>query len=208
MIKSNLFQYFEKWDLKNWVFTGMILQILIILVFDFIYRLIPEDNTKNPIQISLSTDMSFIEYEEPQIQTEQAQTKDLSEKIIETTQKTEEKINWQNAVDPTLDFSQRYAARISVQISPEDYPDRAKRSNLGKVKVSVALYIGSDGKIKDIKIRKIESTSGNIEAFKEDFILAVKKIFLYKAKLLNKPYQKDGEYKDFIWYTTVTFTLQ
>lgn len=208
MIKSNLYQYFEKWDLKNWVFMGMLLQILMIMVFDFIYRLIPEDNTKNPIQISLSTDMSFIEYEEPQIQTEQAQTKDLSEKIIETTQKTEEKINWQNAVDPTLDFSQRYTARISVQISPEDYPDRAKRSNLGKVKVSVALYIGADGKIKDIKIRKIESTSGNIEAFKEDFILAVKKIFLYKAKLLNKPYQKDGEYKDFIWYTTVTFTLQ
>jgi outer membrane biosynthesis protein TonB len=186
----------------------MIIQLIFIFFIDFLYKIIPTYKKEEPTKISLSTDLSFIEYEEPQPIPQQSSTKDLSENILETTQKTEEKINWQNAVDPTLDFTQRYAAKISVTISPEDYPDRAKRSNLGIVRVSVALYIGSDGKIKDVKIRKIESSTGNIQAFEQDFIDAVRKIFLQKAKLLNKPYQIQGEYKDFIWYTTVTFTLE
>jgi outer membrane biosynthesis protein TonB len=206
MIK--LTEHLERWDLRNWVFLGMIIQLIFIFFIDFLYKIIPTYKKEEPTKISLSTDLSFIEYEEPQPITQQSSTKDLSENILETTQKTEEKINWQNAVDPTLDFTQRYAAKISVTISPEDYPDRAKRSNLGIVRVSVALYIGSDGKIKDVKIRKIESSTGNIQAFEQDFIDAVRKIFLQKAKLLNKPYQIQGEYKDFIWYTTVTFTLE
>lgn len=206
MIK--LTEHLERWDLRNWVFLGMIIQLILIFFIDFLYKIIPTYKKEEPTKISLSTDLSFIEYEEPQPITQQSSTKDLSENILETTQKTEEKINWQNAVDPTLDFTQRYAAKISVTISPEDYPDRAKRSNLGIVRVSVALYIGSDGKIKDVKIRKIESSTGNIQAFEQDFIDAVRKIFLQKAKLLNKPYQIQGEYKDFIWYTTVMFTLE
>jgi outer membrane biosynthesis protein TonB len=203
-----LTEHLERWDLRNWVFLGMIIQLILIFFIDFLYKIIPTYKKEEPTKISLSTDLSFIEYEEPQPITQQSSTKDLSENILETTQKTEEKINWQNAVDPTLDFTQRYAAKISVTISSEDYPDRAKRSNLGIVRVSVALYIGSDGKIKDVKIRKIESSTGNIQAFEQDFIDAVRKIFLQKAKLLNKPYQIQGEYKDFIWYTTVTFTLE
>jgi outer membrane biosynthesis protein TonB len=206
MIK--LTEHLERWDLRNWVFLGMIIQLIFIFFIDFLYKIIPTYKKEEPTKISLSTDLSFIEYEEPQPIPQQSSTKDLSENILETTQKTEEKINWQNAVDPTLDFTQRYAAKISVTISPEDYPDRAKRSNLGIVRVSVALYIGSDGQIKDVKIRKIESSTGNIQAFEQDFIDAVRKIFLQKAKLLNKPYQIQGEYKDFIWYTTVTFTLE
>jgi len=208
MTVLNINQILEKWDLRYWTILGVILQIILIFLVDFVYRLLPEKKSDIPTQISLSTDLSFIEYQEPELPTNVSQTKELSEQIIETTQKVEEKINWNNAVDPTLDFSQRYTAKIAVNISPDDYPERAKRSSLGQVKVSVAVYIGADGKIKDVKIRKIESTSGNIDLFEADFVQAVKKIFLQKAKLLNQPYQINGESKDFIWYTTVTFTLE
>ncbi len=201
-------RFIDKWDLKNWIFTGFILQIIVIFLIDFIYRFLPDNTSLEYEKISLTTEMSFIEYQEPQI-TSNAQAKELSDKIIETTKQTkQEEINWQNAVDPTLDFNQRYAARISVNISPDDYPERAKRSNLGKVKVSVALYINAEGKIKDVKIRSIESSNGNIEIYKPDFVQAIRKIFLQKSKLLNKPYQVNGEYKDFIWYTNVIFTLE
>ena len=207
MTVLNINQILEKWDLRYWTILGVILQIILIFLVDFVYRLLPEKKSDIPTQISLSTDLSFIEYQEPELPTNVSQTKELSEQIIETTQKVEEKINWNNAVDPTLDFFQRYTAKIAVNISPDDYPERAKRSSLGQVKVSVAVYIGADGKIKDVKIRKIESSSGNIDLFEADFVQAVKKIFLQKAKLLNQPYQVNGENKDFIWFTTVTFTL-
>ncbi|MCX7810251.1 MAG: energy transducer TonB [Leptospiraceae bacterium] len=208
MTVLNINQILEKWDLRYWTILGVILQIILIFLVDFVYRLLPEKKSDIPTQISLSTDLSFIEYQEPELPTNVSQTKELSEQIIETTQKVEEKINWNNAVDPTLDFFQRYTAKIAVNISPDDYPERAKRSSLGQVKVSVAVYIGADGKIKDVKIRKIESSSGNIDLFEADFVQAVKKIFLQKAKLLNQPYQVNGENKDFIWFTTVTFTLE
>jgi outer membrane biosynthesis protein TonB len=208
MTVLNINQILEKWDLRYWTILGVILQIILIFLVDFVYRLLPEKKSDIPTQISLSTDLSFIEYQEPELPTNVSQTKELSEQIIETTQKVEEKINWNNAVDPTLDFSQRYTAKIAVNISPDDYPERAKRFSLGQVKVSVVVYIGADGKIKDVKIRKIESSSGNIDLFEADFVQAVKKIFLQKAKLLNQPYQVNGESKDFIWYTTVTFTLE
>ncbi len=201
-------RFIDKWDLKNWIFTGFILQTIIIILIDIIYRFLPNNTSIEYEKISLTTEMSFIEYQEPQ-STSNAQAKELSDKIIETTKQTkQEEVNWQNAVDPTLDFNQRYAARISVNISPDDYPERAKISNLGKVKVSVALYISAEGKIKDVKIRSIESSSGNIEFYKSDFVQAIRKIFLQKSKLLNKPYQVNGEYKDFIWYTNVIFTLE
>ncbi len=204
----NVKYFFDKWDLKNWIILGFLLQVCLIIVLDWIYQFFPEEK-KEPVQISLSTEMSFVEYQEPQPQTSQSQTRELSDKIIETTKKVEEEpINWQNAVDPSMDFTQRYVAKIAVNISPDDYPERAKRSNLGKVKVSVALYISAEGKIKDVKINKVESVSGNIDLFKQDFIDAVRKIFLKKSRLLNQPYQIDGEYKDFVWYTTVTFTLE
>lgn len=208
MMRLNVSYFLDKWDLKDWIVLGFILQVFLIIILNYIYQLFPEEK-KEPALISLSTDMSFIEYQEPQPQTVQNQTRELSDKIIETTQKVQdEPINWQNAVDPSLDFSQRYVAKIAVNISPDDYPDRAKRSNLGKVKVSVALYISADGKIKDVKINKIESVSGNIDLFKGDFIQAVRNIFLKKSRLLNQPYQVEGNFKDFIWYTTVTFTLE
>lgn len=205
-----IYKLIEKWDLRVWTIIGFVLQLFLFFITDLIFKLIPgEKNFEISDSISLVPEMTFLEFEEPEVQNIPQQSKELSEEIIETQkQEKQDRINWQNAVDPSLDFSQRYIARIAVSISPEDYPENAKKSNLGKVKVSVALYIGADGKIKDVQVRKIESQSGNIEAYKEDFIQSVRNVFLKKSKLLSTPYQVNGEYKDFIWYTTVTFILE
>lgn len=205
-----IYKLIEKWDLRVWTIIGFVLQLFLFFITDLIFKLIPgEKNFEISDSISLVPEMTFLEFEEPEVQNIPQQSKELSEEIIETQkQEKQDRINWQNAVDPSLDFSQRYIARIAVSISPEDYPENAKKSNLGKVKVSVALYIGADGKIKDVQVRKIESQSGNIEAYKQDFIQSVRNVFLKKSKLLSTPYQVNGEYKDFIWYTTVTFILE
>ncbi|MCS7204931.1 MAG: hypothetical protein NZ853_04480 [Leptospiraceae bacterium] len=199
----------DRLDLRFWTFVGFCIQVLLLVFAEIFFSLFEDEIIQKKDSVSIFTDLSIIEYQEPTAPIQQAQTKDLSETIIETQKPLkEEQVNWQNAVDPTLDFSQRYVAKISVQVSPDDYPSKAKAFNLGKVKVYVMLYISSTGKIKDVKVRNIESTSGNIDAFREDFYQAVRKIFLEKGKLLSPPYQVNGEYKDFIWYTSVTFMLE
>ncbi|MFN3605242.1 MAG: hypothetical protein ACK4UJ_11095 [Leptonema sp. (in: bacteria)] len=205
----SLYQILSKWDLRIWTFIGFLIQLFLIFILNLIYNLLPEKKLLDSKKITVVPEMSFIEYEELTTQEIPQQSKELSEEIVETEKKEkQEVINWQNATDPSLDFSQRFSVKIAVSISSEDYPENAKKSNLGKVKVSVALYIGSDGKIKDVQIRKIESQSGNIDAFKQDFIQSVRKVFLQKSKVLSEPYKINGEYKDFIWHTTVTFTLE
>jgi len=91
MTVLNINQILEKWDLRYWTILGVILQIILIFLVDFVYRLLPEKKSDIPTQISLSTDLSFIEYQEPELPTNVSQTKELSEQIIETTQKVEEK---------------------------------------------------------------------------------------------------------------------
>ncbi len=197
------------WDLRHWSFLGFLILILFLAIADLIFKLIPEKEKKDSNIIAVIPEMAFVEYQEPTTQETLQQTKELSEEIMETEKKQKQDvINWQNAIDPSLDFTQRYSAKIAVSISSDDYPERARKSNLGKVKVSVALYIGADGKIKDVIIRKFESQSGNLESFKEDFIQSVRKVFLQKSKLLSEPYKENGQPKDFIWYTTVTFSLE
>ncbi len=208
-IKSFL-RIVEEWDYRHWFLFGSIVQFILVLFFEILFQIFPREELKQTEIINLSTELSFLEYQEPVPSPVVPQTRDLSEEIIETKKPIDkvEEINWQNAVDPSLDFNQRYVPRIAISISPDDYPERAKKSNIGIVKVSVALYIDSSGKIRDVKIRKMESDSGNIELFRNEFIMAVRKVFLEKSKLLNKPYEVDGTPRDFIWYTTVTFVLE
>lgn len=197
------------WDLRQWTILGFFILVILLFLSDLIFKLLPEKEDQDSKISVVIPEMAFIEYQEPTTKEIPQQTNELSEEILETEKKEKQDIiNWQNAVDPSLDFSQKFTAKIAVSISSEDYPVNARKSNLGKVKVSVALYIGADGKIKDVQIRKIESEYGNLEAFKSDFIQAVKKVFLQKSKLLTPPYQVNGINKDFIWYTTVTFALE
>jgi hypothetical protein len=38
--------------------------------------------------------------------------------------------------------------------------------------------------------------------------MATRNIFLRKARLVNLPYSREGKAHDFIWDTTVTYTLR
>jgi len=153
-------------------------------------------------------EMNFVEFQEP-TETVQSETRDLSDEIIETDKPADEKpVNWANAVDPTMDFDQRFTARLQVESSADDYPASARRSNLGTVTAAVTLYISADGRIRDVRINNLRTSSGNIDAFRDDFVQAVRKIFLTKSRLISSPYKSGGEAKDFTWDTIITFTLQ
>lgn len=117
-------------------------------------------------------------------------------------------VDWGNGSDPTLDAGSRYTARIIVDVSQNDYPASARRSNLGNVIVAVTLYVSSKGNIRDVRVRYVRASSGDVKPFERDFILATRNIFLKKARLANMPYSKEGKAHDFIWDTTVTYSLQ
>ena len=117
-------------------------------------------------------------------------------------------VDWGSAADPALDGGSRYTANIVVEISADDYPESARRSNLGSVKVGVTLLVSSLGKISDVKIRYMRADGGDLAPFKTAFVEATRKIFLKKARLVNLPYKQDGSAKNFKWDTSVTYTLQ
>jgi len=196
-----------RWDMREWLFVSFFLQILAIAVFQIILDLLPSTSEFSPDQIVMK-EMSFVEYNEVK-EEKPVETQDLSDEIIEKDKLDEEPpVNWNNAVDPAMDMNQRYNARLLVNISPDDYPDRAKRANIGLVTVAVTMYIDSSGKIRDVKIRNIRSADGAVDLYKGDFNEAARKILLKKTKLVNLPYATGGQNKDFIWDTTISFTIQ
>ncbi len=197
----------RNWTMREWLSTGVLLQIVLLVLYQLILWIIPEKE-EPPLDLSLSAEMTFVEFQE-QVAQKTTQTKDLSDKIIEQDKMpAEEPINWDNAADPATDASQRYNARLLVNISPDDYPSRARRASIGQVVVAVTLYIRADGRIGDVKIRKIRSVGDSAKPFEKDFILAVRKILLQKTRLLSSPFNDGHGARDFIWDTTVTFTLQ
>lgn len=199
----------ERWYVREWLAAGAAVLALLILIAQLIFMLLPgQRDIANEVP-AITADMSFVEFQEP-AETVPTETRDLSDEIIETEKPvTEEKpVNWANAVDPAMDFDQRYTARLLVESSADDYPSSARRSNLGTVTASVTLYISADGRIRDVRIRNLRASSGNIDAFRDDFIQAARRIFLTKSRLISAPYKLNGEAKDFTWDTTITFTLQ
>ena len=196
-----------RWGVGEWIFTGLILQIILIFGGQALLDLLPEKEDPE-INLEMAAELSFVEFNEIKADVT-SETQDLSDKIIEKDKITKEQpINWNNAADPAMDFDQRYSARLLVNISPNDYPTRARRANVGRVTVAVSIYIAANGRIRDVKIRDIRSQGGTAANFKGDFVTAVRKILLQKTKLLNSPYKQSGVAKDFVWDTTVTFTLQ
>ncbi len=195
------------WTLREWSAVGLGLQILVAIGIEGARLLLPEPQRSDE-PFALTAQLDFIEFQE--IQKEKpAEVQDLSDKIIEKDKLSEEKpINWENASDPTMDPNQRYMAKLMVNISPDDYPSRARRAEIGRVTVAVSLYISSAGKIRDVRIRSIRSAGDAAKPFTDDFQAAVRKILLQKTKLLNAPYKGEAGSNDFIWDTTVTFTLQ
>ena len=197
------------WELREWI-GGIVTQILIALLTQLIWWLsaLWSPGVEPAPEVQTETDLSFVEFT-PTVQEEvPQQAQDLSDKIIEK-EKVEQPqpINWDNAADPTMDFSQRYQARLSVNVSTNDYPARASRAGIGKVTALVDIYIGADGKVKDVRIRKLTSAGGAHKPFEKDFRASVRKIILKKTKLMNKPYSVNGQAQDFVWQTRITFTL-
>lgn len=198
----------ERWYAREWLAAGAVVLALLVVFAQLIFMLLPGKDDGTGEAPEIVAEMSFVEFQEP-TETVQSETRDLSDEIIETDNPADEKpVNWANAVDPTMDFDQRFTARLQVESSADDYPASARRSNLGTVTAAVTLYISADGRIRDVRIRNLRTSSGNIDAFRGDFVQAVRKIFLTKSRLISSPYKSGGEAKDFTWDTTITFTLQ
>lgn len=121
----------------------------------------------------------------------------------------EPNVDWGSADDPTIDGGTRYAAQLLVEISPEDYPASARRAGIGDVKVNVVIYIsGATKRVRDVRIRNVRSPGDVHKPFEADFIAATRRVLMTKTRLLNSPYSKEGKPRDFVWDTSVTFTLQ
>ncbi|MDH5655029.1 MAG: energy transducer TonB [Spirochaetia bacterium] len=197
----------KKWDMREWIIASFFIQLILIASAQLVLDLLPGSQDFSTDEIVM-TEMTFVEYNEIQ-EEKPVETQDLSDEIIEKDKLSEDPpVNWNNAVDPTMDFDQRYNARLMVNISPDDYPSRAKRANIGIVRVAVTMYIDSTGKIRDVKIRSIRSQDGALENYKGDFTSAARNILLKKTKLVNLPYAKGGASRDFVWDTTISFTIQ
>ena len=197
----------QLWGIWQWLTAGLVTHLVLIVCAEWLLSLWPHDKNLTGPELAMVTDLNFVEFQETRT-TVQTESQDLSEKIVEKEKIVKKKeINWENAADPTIDFTQRYVARLMVNISPNDYPARARRAEVGKVTVAVSLYISASGKIRDVKIRKIRSNAGAADLFEGDFKKAVRRILLQKTRLSGQPYTLDGEAKDFVWDTTVTFTL-
>lgn len=196
----------QNWGLREWIPISIIIQFLLILFVQLIAFLIPK-TPEVPPTIRLSTDMSFVEFEAQT--TQQAQSKDLSDEVIAVDKlKDDTPINWNNAVDPAFDFDQRYTAILSIQNANDEYPISATTAKIGRVQVGVRMYIDASGHIRDVQILNIRSRGNTHKPFEKDFKKAAKKVILYRTKLKNNPYKVSGVSKDFVWETTISFSLQ
>jgi len=194
-----------RWDIREWSVVSVALQIALLVLYQIAVLLLPQDDTIAPPL--MMTELDFVEFTE--IQEQVAEKQELSDTIVEKEKLSEKPpVNWNNAADPTLDLNQRYVARLYVNLSPDDYPKRARRANAGIVKVGVTLYIAADGTMRDVKIRSISGEGNTAELYREDFIRSVRNIILNKTRLMNRPYNQDGTAHDFSWDTVITFTLQ
>lgn len=199
----------RKWDIREWVVVGFVLEVVLLFLYQGIVDLIPEEKIGEPVDIVMSAQLDFIEYQEIRTNVPVSDSQDLSDRIIEKRDlSTKQNINWENAADPVTDFNQRYVARLLVDVSDSDYPVRARNANLGRVVVAVSLYISAEGKIQDVKIRYISSDGNASKPFDREFMKSARNIILNKTRLLNPPFRTKGEAVDFVWDTTVTFTLQ
>ncbi|MCE9599224.1 MAG: energy transducer TonB [Spirochaetia bacterium] len=117
--------------------------------------------------------------------------------------------DWGTASDPSIEGGSRYAPDIWIDGTLEDlYPARAKQANLGRVTVAVTLLIDSNGRIVKSKVRYVRSPGNAHKPFEGDFIVAANEVATKRMRLRSSGYKKGGKPVDFIWDTTINFTLQ
>lgn len=203
---SQAYARMQSWDLREWLPVAFVLQIVVLLLYQLVIFLIPAAEPES-VDLSISTEMTFIEFNEVE-DVKPPESRDLSDDIVEVDKlKEEEQINWANAVDPTLDFSQRYSLFLDARTGNDDYPDGARRANLGRVTAAVRVYIDKSGRIRDVKVRSIRSQGGGHEPFQSEFIRSIRNVLLNKTRVEGRPYMVDGEAKDIVWDTTISFTI-
>lgn len=196
----------ERWGLREWLPVGFLLQLIMLLIFQLGMWLWPTGEPEN-VDLSVSTEMTFVEYNEVE-DVVTPESKDLSDEIVEVDKLLEEeKINWANAVDPTLDINQRYSIFLDARTGDEDYPDPARRANLGRVTAAVRVYIDKNGRVRDVRVRNIRSQGGGHEPFRTEFIRSIRNVLLNKTRVEGRPYVVNGEAKDIVWDTTISFTI-
>ena len=197
----------DRFGNREWFTIGVIVQVLLLLLAQLILNLLPVEVIKPP-EIAAVTDLKFVEYQEIRTETP-AESQDLSDEIIEKEKKDKlQPINWSNASDPTFDTTQRYRPLFRIGFSADDYPMRARRSNLPRVTVTFSMLIGPDGKIQDLKIKSIRSRSDAHKPFEKEFVEAVRRIILKQTKLVTKPYTVGGAATSFRWDNKIEFILQ
>ena len=203
---SDLLQRIERWGLREWLPAAFVLQVVLVVRFQIAVWLWPE-GAPEQVDLAVSTEMTFVEYNEVE-DVVTPESKDLSDEIVEVDKLLEEEqINWANAVDPTLDINQRYSIFLDARTSDEDYPDPARRANLGRVTAAVRVYIDKSGRVRDVRVRNIRSQGGGHEPFKTEFIRSIRNVLLNKTRVDGRPYVVNGEAKDIVWDTTISFTI-
>ena len=202
---SHWFARTDRWGLREWLPVAFVLQLVLLVLFQIFVWLWPADEPEN-VALSVSTEMSFVEYNEVQ-DVVTPDSKELSDEIVEVDKLLEEeKINWASAVDPTLE-ARRYSIFLDARTGDEDYPDPARRANLGRVTAAVRAYIDKNGRVRDVRVRNIRSQGGGHEPFEAEFIRSIRNVLLNKTRVEGQPYVVNGEAKDIVWDTTISFTI-
>lgn len=191
----------------EWMIVGLLANIVILLLAQLILLLWPQERIV-PQEIASASELSFVEFQEVK-ESQPVKSRDFSDKIIEKEKlDKEEEINWSNAADPTFDLTQRYRPQFSFGIGPENYPERARRSSLPVVTVNLAMLVGPDGRIQDVKILGMRSDGDAHRPFEADFRKAVRKIILQQTRLTTRAYRVGGVPTQFEWKTSIKFRLQ
>ncbi len=197
----------ESFGNGEWVLVGLVANIGILLLAQVFLWLLPDEKLKAP-EIATATELSFVEYEEVR-QTEPVKSRDFSDKIVEKDKlDKEEEINWANAADPTFDMNQRYRPIFSWPDDKDNYPDRARRSSLPTVTVNFTMLVGSDGRIRDVRIIGMRSDGDAHKAYEADFRQAVRDIVLKRTRLTSRPYTVGGVATEFRWTASIRFKLR
>lgn len=207
---NNIYQKIQNktvnWRLRDWIPFSILLQIIFVTFIQLLWWIWPATHEEPPI-LKISTDMSFLEFE---TKTEEvARTKDLSDEVLEVEQLTDDrKVNWNNAVDPTFDFSQRYKASLEIRNANAEFPQSATGANLGRIFVDVRIYIDANSRIRDVRILRLRSSGNTHKAFEKEFRSAARRVILKRTRLRNQPYRVGGVAKDFVWETSIEFSMQ
>lgn len=196
----------EQFGTGEWVLLGLAGNLLLLLLVQLLIWLWPSER-QGPLEINAASELSFVEYEEVKNR-EPVKTKDLSDQIIEKEKIEDEKINWENAVDPTFDTTQRYRPIFDITVNEDNYPERARRSNLPTVTVNFTMLVSSNGKILDVSIQSIRSPGNAHKVFEADFKKSLRQIILHQTKLITRPYTSGGTPTNFVWKRTMHFRLK